>query len=118
MAPTAASSLPGTRLTSFVKHGGISAQEADTAAAGIASLVGVGDRPPGLDLVVRGMLLTGKQPLYLTARVVAGLGWRSEVYQQPPWPADEKVAAEELGPYLAHLDTATEPPCDQATVNP
>ena len=101
-----------------VKHGGISAQQADTAAAGIAHLAALGDRPPPLDPILRGMLLTGKQPLYLTARVVGGLGWRSEVYERPPWPADEKVAAEELGPYLAHLDTATEPPCDQATVNP
>lgn len=50
-----------------------------------------------------GMLLTGDRPLYLVARVIAGLGWRSDVYEQPPWPAEEKVVAEELGPYLADL---------------
>jgi len=42
--------------------------------------------------------------------VIAGLGWRSEVSEQRPWPADEKVVAEELGPYLASLDAATDPP--------
>jgi sulfide:quinone oxidoreductase len=87
-----------------VKHGGIGAQQADTAAAGIAHLAGIGERPPPLDPVIEGMLLTGGHPLYLTAHVthaLAGLGWRAEVYEQPPWPADEKVVAEELGPYLA-----------------
>ena len=54
--------------------------------------------------MIRGMLLTGDHPLYLAAHVIDGLGWRSEVYEQPPWPADEKVVAEELGPYLANLD--------------
>jgi sulfide:quinone oxidoreductase len=93
-----------------VKHGGIGAQQADTAAAGIAHLAGVGERPPPLQPVIRGMLLTGNRPLYLAAHVSAGLGWRSEVYEQPPWPADEKVVAEELGPYLANLDVATDPP--------
>ena len=40
----------------------------------------------------------------MTAQVIAGLGWRSEVYEQPPWPADEKIVAEELGPYLSQLE--------------
>ena len=97
-----------------VKHGGIGAQQADTAAAGIARLAGVGERPPALHPVIRGMLLTGDQPLYLVAhliaRVVDGVGWRSEVYEQPPWPAEEKVVAEELGTYLAGLDSATGSP--------
>jgi hypothetical protein len=92
-----------------VKHGGIGAQQADTAAAGIAHLPGCGERPPPFDPVIRGMLLTGDRPLYLTAHVIAGLGWRSEIYEQPPWPADEKVLAEELGPYLASLDAASGP---------
>jgi sulfide:quinone oxidoreductase len=83
-----------------VKHGGIGAQQADTAAAGIAHLAGVGERPPPLCPVIRGMLLTGARPLYFSARVIAGLGWRSEVYERPPWPAEEKVIAAELGPYL------------------
>jgi len=87
-----------------VKHGGIGAQQADTAAAGIAHLAGVGERPPPFEPVIRGMLMTGGQPLYLAARVISGLGWRSEVYERPPWPAEEKIVAEELGPYLGRLD--------------
>jgi sulfide:quinone oxidoreductase len=46
-----------------VKHGGIGAQQADTAAAGIAHLAGCGQRPPPFDPVIRGMLLTGDRPL-------------------------------------------------------
>ena len=87
-----------------VKHGGIGAQQADTAAAGIAHLAGAVDRPPPLKPVIRCMLLTGDRPLYFVAHVMAGLGWSSEVYEQPPWPAEHKVVAEELGPYLARLD--------------
>lgn len=87
-----------------VKHGGIAAQQADTAAAGIAALAGAGERPQPLEQVIRAMLLTGGDPLYLVAHVTRGLGWRSEVYTQPPWPADQKVVAEELGPYLRGLD--------------
>jgi hypothetical protein len=49
------------------------------------------------------MLLTGDRPLYLVARVVDGIGWSSEVYEEPPWATDAKVVAEELGPYLAGL---------------
>ena len=60
--------------------------------------------------MIRGTLLTGNRPLYLVARVVDGLGWRSEVYEQPPWHPDAKVVAEELGPYLGNLDAATNPP--------
>jgi sulfide:quinone oxidoreductase len=89
-----------------VKHGGIGAQQADTAAAGIAHLAGIGERPPPLQPVIRGMLLGGDRPLYLAAHVVDGLGWRSEVYEQPPWPAEEKVVAEELGPYVRSLSAA------------
>ena len=54
--------------------------------------------------VIRGMLLTGKKPLYLSAHVVGARGFHSELYEEPPWPADEKIVAEELGPFLARLD--------------
>ncbi|MGZ6639185.1 MAG: hypothetical protein ACXVII_40890 [Solirubrobacteraceae bacterium] len=93
-----------------VKHGGIGAQQADTAAAGIAHLAGVGERPPPLEPVIRSMLLTGDRPLYIVAQVVDGLGWRSGAYEQPQWPAEHKVVADELGPYLAGLDAATDQP--------
>ena len=96
-----------------VKHGGIAAQEADTAAEGIVHLAGLGDRPDPLRPVIRGMLLTGARPLYLSAEVVDGLGWRSEVHERLPWPLEDKIVAEELGRDLRRLNrpagrTATE----------
>jgi sulfide:quinone oxidoreductase len=87
-----------------VKHGGIAAQQADTAAEGILHLAGLGDRPAPMRPVIRGMLLTGGQPLYVSAEVVDGLGWRSEVHERPPWPLQDKTVAEELGRYLPQLN--------------
>jgi len=92
-----------------VKHGGIGAQQADTAAAGIAHLAGIGERPAALQPVIRSTVLTGDRPLYVSARIVNGLGWRSEVFDEPPWPADEKIVAQELGPYLASLSVGSAP---------
>jgi sulfide:quinone oxidoreductase len=88
-----------------VKQGGVGAQQADTAAAGIAHLAGLADRPPPLHPMVRGALLTGGRPLYVAAQVIDGLGWHSEIYERPPWPPHEKIVAEELGDYLAQLDS-------------
>ena len=42
----------------------------------------------------------------MSARPVGAESFESEVFDTPPWPADEKVVAEELGPYLAELDAA------------
>jgi sulfide:quinone oxidoreductase len=92
-----------------VKQGGIAAQQADTAAAGIAHVAGLGHRPPALHPVIRGALLTGGRPLYVAAHVVAGLGWQSEIYERPPWPPEDKIVAEELGPYLRKLEPAALP---------
>lgn len=98
-------------LTDFaVKHGGISAQQADTAAAAIAHLAGVGEAPAAFKPVVRGMLLTGRTPLFISAHLAEGRGWHSEVHDEPPWRADEKVVAEELGPFLREQDQAAPRP--------
>ena len=92
-----------------IKHGGLAAQQADTAAAGIALLAGVAESPPPLRPVIRGTLFTGREPLYLSAHLIAGQGWLAEVYDEPPWPADDKVIAEELGPYLRDLKPLPDP---------
>jgi sulfide:quinone oxidoreductase len=97
----------GDATDSPVKHGGLGAQQADAAAAGIAHLAGAAPPPDPLTLVVRGMLLTGHRPLYLVARLIDGLGWNSEVHEQCPWSLDDKVIAEELGPRLAARAAAT-----------
>lgn len=93
-----------------VKHGGISAQQADTAAAGIAHLAGAGEATAPFEPALRGMLLTGHKPLFIAAHVVEGKGWHSEVYDEPPWASDEKVVAEELGPFLREQDEAAPRP--------
>jgi sulfide:quinone oxidoreductase len=91
-----------------IKHGGVGAQMADAAAAAIAVLAGAQDTAPAFSPVIRGKLLTGSDPVYMSARPVGAESFESEVYDEPPWPADEKVVAEELGPYLASLDNASE----------
>jgi sulfide:quinone oxidoreductase len=92
-------------VTAFpIKHGGLGAQQADTAAAGIARRAGADVEEAVYEPVLRGKLLTGKAPLYLTGRVAADWGVEAEVYDRPPWPADDKIIAEELGPYLRGLD--------------
>jgi sulfide:quinone oxidoreductase len=86
-----------------LKHGGLGAQQADVAAAGIAAMAGADVTPEPLRPVIRAVLHTGKQPLYITARIEDGRV-ESEVTTDRAWPADEKVAAEELGPFLRSLD--------------
>jgi sulfide:quinone oxidoreductase len=86
-----------------IKHGGLGAQQADVAAAGIAALAGAQVEPQPLDPVIRGVLHTGRAPLYITARLRNG-EVESEVSWEPAWPPDEKVVAEELGPFLRSLD--------------
>jgi sulfide:quinone oxidoreductase len=87
-----------------IKHGGLAAQQADTAAAAIAQLAGAGVEPAPFSPQLRGKLLTGGKPLYLSARLVGTQGFESEVSETPPWPVDDKIVAAELGPYLAGLD--------------
>ncbi len=84
-----------------VKQGGLAAQQADTAAAGIAHLAGVAPPPARLRAVMQGALLTGGKPLYLTAYLIAGSGVRSEIHDQPPWASTQAIVAEELTAYLA-----------------
>ena len=87
-----------------IKHGGLAAQQADTAAAGIAQLAGAGVEPTPFSPQLRAKLLTGGKPLYLSARLAGTQGFESEVSETPPWPLDDKIVAAELGPYLAGVD--------------
>jgi sulfide:quinone oxidoreductase len=86
-----------------VKHGGLSAHQADTAAAGIARLAGAELEIKPLFPELRGILLTGREPLYLRAWMVGGQAFRSEVSNEPLWSPPEKVSSEELAPYLASM---------------
>jgi sulfide:quinone oxidoreductase len=92
-------------VTDFpVKQGGIGAQQADVAAAGIAALAGDHEREV-LAPVLRGALIAGeRRRLYLQCRLEGGRPVDSEVLDEPPWEADEKVVAQELGPFLHTLE--------------
>ena len=57
--------------------------------------------------MVRGKLLTGHDPVFMSAHPTSAESFESEIFDSPPWPADEKVIAEELGPYLDGLDART-----------
>jgi sulfide:quinone oxidoreductase len=98
-----------------LKHGSLAAQQADTAAAGVAHLAGVAPAADALPLVLRSTLLTGNKPLYLEAHLVAGTSWRAQIHDEPPWGSDQLVVADELGPYLANLspDTSANPTAPQ-----
>lgn len=87
-----------------IKQGGLGAQMADAAAAAIAKLAGAIDAAPAFNPVIHGKLLTGSDPVYMTAHPVGSESFASEVFETPPWPSEEKVVAEELGSYLAHLN--------------
>ncbi|HEY5046234.1 MAG TPA: FAD-dependent oxidoreductase [Solirubrobacteraceae bacterium] len=87
-----------------VKHGGLGCQQADAVAESIASLAGAPVSPKPFHPVIRGMLLTGDKPMYLTARITGGQGFGSEVTDTPTWDPPSKIASKYLAPYLAARD--------------
>jgi sulfide:quinone oxidoreductase len=89
-----------------VKHGGVAAQQADTAAESIAAQAGAPVSPHKFNPVIHGMLLGGEKPLYLSAHVTGGHGSSSEVSESPTWSPDAKIAAKHLAPYLDSRDRA------------
>ncbi len=83
-----------------IKHGGLAAQQADVAAQSIAATAGLVPKPPPYHPVIHGMLLTGGEPLYLSAQVSGSHGSSSEVSAEPSWSPSTKIAAKYLAPYL------------------
>ena len=69
-----------------VKHGGLGAQMADAAAAAIAVLAGSQAKAAAFNPVIRGKLLTGSDPVYMSARPLGAGSFESEVFDAPPWP--------------------------------
>ncbi len=88
-----------------IKHGGVGSQQADAAAESIAALAGAPLTPVPFDPVIRGMLLTGAKPLYLSAHLTGGHGFSSEVSDSPLWSPPSKISSEYLAPYLDGLDS-------------
>lgn len=91
----------GDATTFPIKQGGVASQQADIAAALIAQAVGVDVREPRTRPVLRAILLTGSEPLYLTATITGGESAASHASRHCMWWPPHKVAARHLAPYLA-----------------
>ncbi len=90
-----------------VKHGGLAAQQANVAAQSIAALAGAAVTPEPFTPELRGVLLTGRKPRYLTARITGGQGFSSTITDEPPPGPVAKVAARHLAPYLDQREPST-----------
>ncbi len=86
-----------------VKHGGIAAQQADVVADSIAALAGAPVRASEFRPTIHGLLLTGGEPCYLSARLTGGHAFGSELRAEATWAPPSKVAAGHLGPFLEQL---------------
>jgi sulfide:quinone oxidoreductase len=83
-----------------IKYGGIAAQHADAAAEMIAAVAGLPVEPTPLHLSIQGILLTGAEPLFLSARIIAGRGFSAANIDMPAQARPAKITARYLGPYL------------------
>ncbi len=89
-----------------VKHGGMAAQQADTAAEAIAALAGAPVEPKPFHPIIHAILLGADKPLYLSAHITGGHGSSSEISDTPSWSPPTKIAAKYLSPYLESRDRA------------
>ena len=87
-----------------IKHGAIAAQQADVVAATIAAHAGLAGPPAPLRPVLRGMLLTGEETIFVEAELGDDGEFQSTVSDVCPWDPPTKIAARHLGPYLARTD--------------
>jgi sulfide:quinone oxidoreductase len=92
-----------------IKHGGLAALQADTIASMIAADAGAPVERRPYRPEIRGMLLTGAAPLYLSARVVGGRGFHSTITDTPTWSPPTKIAAKYLAPYLEGIEARMAP---------
>jgi sulfide:quinone oxidoreductase len=91
-------------ITSFpVKQGGIAAQQADAAAELIAANAGADLTPRPFRPVLRGLLLTGRQPRYLRHELTGGAGAASTASPEPLWWPPAKIVGHYLAPYLGEI---------------
>jgi sulfide:quinone oxidoreductase len=86
-----------------IKHGGVSAQMADTAALSIAALAGVSVEARRFEPILEGVLLTGGSPRYLRGRAPGQLGGPSAFLKLERGNHAPKIAARYLAPQLAAL---------------
>lgn len=92
-------------VTTFpIKHGGIAAQMAVVAARSIAARAGAPVDAPPLEPVLRGVLLTGGQPRYLSARRVGGHAFDSTITVAAENDPIDKIATRYLRRRLAAIE--------------
>jgi sulfide:quinone oxidoreductase len=84
------------------KQGGIAAQQAASAAKAIAALAGIALEPEPEPLVLRALLLTGAEPLWLRGDPSADPP--SEASDEPLWWPPHKIFGTHLAPVLALLE--------------
>jgi sulfide:quinone oxidoreductase len=98
-------------ITSFpVKQGGIATQQADAAAELIAANAGAELTPQPFRPVLRGLLLTGRQPRYLRQEITGGAGDASSASPEPLWWPPAKIVGRYLAPFLGALAGVESPP--------
>src|SRR6476659_7566710 len=94
-------------VTSFpVKQGGIATQQADAAAEAIAAELGCDVATEPFDPILRGVLWTGAEPLYLSGYLAGGHGETSSASHEPAWDgaAEGKIVSRYLTPFLGQTN--------------
>ena len=84
------------------KQGGVAAQQAAVAAQAIAALAGLGPEPKPVTPVLRALLLTGGEPLWLRADPSSQVP--SEAGHEPLWWPPHKIFGVHLAPVLAAVE--------------
>ena len=98
-------------ITNFpVKQGGIATQQADAAAELIASSAGADVAPEPFRPVLRGLLLTGREPRYLRHQLTGVAGDASAASLEPLWWPPAKIVGRYLSPFLASVAGVESPP--------
>jgi len=98
-------------ITSFpVKQGGIATQQADAAAEMIAANAGADLTPRPFRPVLRGLLLTGRQPRFLMHEITGGAGDPSSASPEPLWWPPAKIVGHYLAPFLGAVAGVESPP--------
>jgi sulfide:quinone oxidoreductase len=101
-------------VTTFpVKQGGIAAEQAaaiaETIAETIAERAGAPVAPEPFRPVLRGLLVSGSGPRYLSAHITRGPAIESEAGVEPLWWPPSKIAGRYLAPFLARWVSADPP---------
>lgn len=90
----------GDATTFPIKQGGIAAEMADAAAEAIASRAGAPVGPMPFRPVLRGLMLTGGKPRYLSARITRGPAIESQEDVEPLWWPPSKIPGHYMALYL------------------